>query len=63
MKLVRLPEHGIKLRSLAEMWGCSARFLREQVKNGELQGVRLGRDWCVPVSSANDFFERRRVRT
>jgi len=63
MKLVRLPEHGIKLRSLAEMWGCTPRFLREQVRAGELVGVKLGRDWCVPVASANDFFERRRVRT
>jgi len=62
MKLVRLPEHGIKLAQLAELWGCTARFLREQVRAGELRGVKLGRDWCVPVSSANDFFERRRVQ-
>ena len=62
MKLIRVPEQAVKLGQLAELWGCSARFLREQVKAGELVGVKMGRDWCVPVASANDFFERRRVK-
>jgi excisionase family DNA binding protein len=61
MKLLRLPEPAMKLGRLAELWGCSARFLRDRVKAGELPAVKFGRDWCVPIAAANDFFERRRV--
>lgn len=61
MKLIRIPEPAIKLGRLAELWDCSAAFLRAQVKAGELEAVKLGRDWCVTIAAANDFFERRRV--
>jgi hypothetical protein len=61
MKLCRLPEPSIKLGRLAECWGVSARFLRDQVAKGELQAAKLGRDWVIPVAAANLFFERRRV--
>lgn len=61
MKLVRIPEPAIKLGRLAELWGCSPRFLRDRVKGGELPAVKFGRDWCITVAAANEFFERRRV--
>jgi excisionase family DNA binding protein len=61
MKLIRIPEPAIKLGRLAELWGCSSRFLRNKVKEGELEAVKFGRDWCVTIPAANDFFERRRV--
>lgn len=61
MKFFRIPEPAIKLGKLAELWGCSARFLRNQVRTGELPAVKLGRDWCITVEAANAFFERRRV--
>lgn len=61
MKLVRLPEPAIKLGRLAELWGCSARWLRAQVAAGNLPAVKFGRDWCVPIEAANAFFESRRV--
>lgn len=61
MKLCRIPEPAIKLGRLAELWGCSARWLRAQVAAGNLPAVKLGRDWCVPIESANAFFEARRV--
>lgn len=61
MKFIRIPEPAIKLGRLAELWGCSARFLRDQVKAGELEAVKFGRDWCVTIAAANTFFERRRV--
>lgn len=61
MKFVRIPEQAIKLGRLAELWGCSPRFLRDRVKAGELPAVKFGRDWCITVAAANVFFERRRV--
>ena len=61
MKLCRIPEPAIKLGRLAELWGCSARWLRAQVAAGNLPAVKFGRDWCVPIEAANAFFESRWV--
>ena len=62
MKLLRLPEPSIKASDLARVWGCSSRWVRRLVSDGELEGAKMGRDWVVPVRAANDFFEKRRVR-
>ena len=61
MKLLLLPEPSIKVGELARVWGCSSRWLRDLIQQGELEAVRLGRDWVVPLASANRFFEARRV--
>lgn len=61
MKLLRLPEPSIKVAELARVWGCSSRWLRALIARGELEAVRLGRDWVVPLASANRYFEARRV--
>ena len=62
MKLLRLPEHCIKVGALARVWGCSSRWLRSLIQQGELEAVRLGRrGWVVPMAAANRFFIARRV--
>lgn len=61
MKLMRLPEPSIKAAELARVWGCSSRWIRALIQRGELAGARLGRDWVVPVSAANRFYDARRV--
>lgn len=61
MKLILLPEPCIKVRELARVWGVTTCWLRKLIGRGELEGVRLGRDWVVPLTSANRFFEARRV--
>ena len=61
MKLILLPEPSIKVRELAGVWGCSSRWLRDLIAQGDLEAVRLGREWVVPLASANRFFEARRV--
>lgn len=62
MKIQRIPEAALKASALAALWSCSSRFIRDQITAGELEGVKFGRDWVVPVAAANRFFERRRVR-
>jgi hypothetical protein len=61
MKLLLLPEPSIKVRDLARVWGVTSCWLRKLIGRGELEAVRLGRDWVVPLASANRFFEARRV--
>lgn len=61
MRLMRLPEPSIKASELARVWGCSSRWVRALIQRGELAGARLGRDWVVPVTAANDFYDNRRV--
>lgn len=61
MKLLRLPEQCIKVGALARVWGCSSRFLRDHIRQGKLEAVRLGRDWVVPLAAANRFFIARRT--
>lgn len=62
MKLQRIPEAALKASALAALWSCSSQFIRQQIQAGELEGVKLGRDWVVPVAAANRFWERRRAR-
>lgn len=61
MKLILLPEPSIKVRELARVWGCSSRWLRDLIQQGELEAGRVGHDWVVSLASANRFFEARRV--
>jgi excisionase family DNA binding protein len=61
MRVTRIPEPALSLESLAALWDCEPRTLRAWVDRGELEAVKLGRRWRVPVAAANRFFEARRV--
>lgn len=55
VKLILLPEPSIKVRELARVWGVTSCWLRKLIGRGELEAVRLGRDWVVPWRRQIDF--------
>lgn len=61
MKISPLLDPCIKLAHLAVAWDCSPRFLKRHAERGELERVRLGRDWHITLASARRFYEARRV--
>jgi len=63
VKLTRLPEPAVAARDLAQVWDVKPQTIRRWIERGELEAVKLGRDWRVTIESANRFFEARRVRT
>lgn len=63
MKISPLPEPCIKLSHLAVAWDCSPRFLKRCAERGDLERIRLGRDWHITLTSARRFYESRRVAT
>jgi hypothetical protein len=37
----------ITTNALAKEWGCSDRFIREEIKRGNLNGEKVGNTWLV----------------
>ena len=43
----------------AELLGFTVQHVRRLIKQGELDGVKVGRDWVVNAQSVAEFLRRR----
>ena len=50
----------ITLSEAAELSGLSHSHLRLQVRNGEIWGKKMGRDWFTSVQAVKEYMSRER---
>ena len=48
----------LRVITVARQFGCSPRKIRRLLASGELEGLRLGREWRVNHESLDELVER-----
>ena len=52
----------MKVRKVAALLDKSDRFVKDEIKDGNLEGFRFGSEVVVAVESLNRYIEARRMR-
>ena len=52
----------LKVRRVAAMIDKSDRFVKEEVKAGNLEGIRIGNEIVIPLASINKYLADRVMR-
>ena len=47
--------------AVAERFGCSPKLVRRLLKNGEIEGTRIGNRWRIDHESLDDYVRRESV--
>ncbi len=50
--------HWVRPRQWKQLTGMSVSETLNQLRRGNLRGVRVGRSWYIPYGETSDFFER-----
>jgi hypothetical protein len=50
--------HWLRPRQWKQLTGMSASETLNQLRRGNLRGVRVGRSWFIPYQEVSDFFHR-----
>lgn len=60
-QLFKVPEPCISARRLAALWGKSDRFIKGEVKAGELRGYKLKGEIVIALLSTEQYLEARKI--
>lgn len=52
----------MKVKKVAALLDKCERWVKEEIKDGKLEGFRLGNEIVVSVESLNNYIESRRMR-
>lgn len=46
-------------KQVAEMYGCTTRYIRELCKSGKLKAIKTVRDWVITQSEVNKLLRKK----
>ena len=52
----------LTVRAVAQRFKCTPKLVRRLIKNGEIEGVRIGNRWRIDHQSLDDYVCRESVR-
>ena len=57
-----MPEKLLSIKQVQEILGLSERTIFRLIKNGEIQGFKIGREWRFTEADINAYIEKQRQK-